>query len=391
MSKSRARGPESHFSETATAVDRSLPSIISQQPQRTTASAYEANQSPHDNKTAKTIVGTLIGAAAGAAVAYAMTKSEPQSENSPDPTRAPEREYPQLLPSQAQSPERQDYRAVEAPARSIYSQAPSEARPGLMTRSVSSKNPRASTAYTGTGSEYPHGPVPENIHQYDYDDIPRRQSDGSIYTTRDLPIRAIEYRPDSHAHAYPQPTLISSFGERSRTGTGTGTGTGKPGSGSRSGSIYSTSTIKPSKSKSHCSTATFTPTPNRAGDSTTSTNTAHRIPLPQSTTPSVSSYRSTKSQESARNVPLPESVAGRSSSGVSARHVPLPESVAGGSSSRASSSSKVYSYSPSKAGSNANSMASSKRSAAFEEPVRPCDSISQVSSNRTVKAAGSRC
>ena len=369
---STARSPESQVSRGSAAVDRAAPSVTSQQTaQRAPAPTYivQSHQKTDDGKAAKTIVGTLIGAAAGAAIAYAMSKGDSESSESIPPPQEATQRYAQLPApshiSSSQAPpealESQGYRFIEAPpARSTYSQL--DQRP-TMARSVTSKNPRASTIYEGTEPGQP-----ENFY---IEDQGRRASEGSVYSTRDLPLRAIEYQPDN----YPcnPSTLISSFKDRPRQMS--------------AGSIYSSSTIKPSKSNHPDSHSTYYSIPKSQTPSTaSSTRTARKVPLPQGSTPSISSYRSSsKSQLSARDIPLPGSVNG--SSIIPEDHVIPNDSISqvGGESKR-STHSHSHRSQHSKLGSQA-----SKKSSKFDEPVRPSDSVSQVSSHsqRTVKASGS--
>ncbi|KAL4805450.1 hypothetical protein BDV18DRAFT_18988 [Aspergillus unguis] len=347
------------------------PPAPQQAPPQTYIYHTQTTQNTDDGKTAKTVVGTLIGAAAGAAIAYAMSKSESETSTSSPPPPPPQFtpiEYRQL-PSQESSPESsqyqayEGYRAIEAPpARSIYSHA--ESRPQL-TRSVTSKNPWASTVYDGTefGTRGPKGSL------Y-YDDGGRRASDGSIYQQSEAPIRAIEYVP-AHEDPYDVGTLISSFREKSRI------------SSMPPPSVYSASTIKPAKSHashhpsaaSHHSAAKSHVTAKSLAKSTaSSTRTARQIPLPEGSTVSYSSYRTAKPASYYNNDVDVET------------HVTPDDSISqvGGDSSRRSSHSHRSHHS--------HKSHASKRSSKFDEPVRPSDSVSQVSSHaskRTVKASGS--
>lgn len=426
-----------------------------------TTHTTQTQKSDDGNPTAKTIVGSLIGAAAGAALAYAWTSSgdseSPSSESTAPPQHSPH-EWAALpspgsqAPSQAQEPG--FFRAIEAaPAKSTYSQ--SEFRPTL-TRSVTSKNPRASTIYEGT--EY--APPKSQVGSVYTDENGRRASDGSVYSgIRDLPLRAIEYAPSVRSESQhgnsKAPSLISSFVDQSRA------------MNDDNRSVYSSSTAKPSKANYQDDRSCYYAPSNhssasksKAGGSTASSNrTARNIPLPEGSVASFTSYRSgAKSGVSARDVPLPEgSVASSYRSGakshVSARDVPLPEgsvassyrsgaksyvsardvplpqgSVASFSTSRSGAKSHVsardvplpesvvgvdvnthvtpddsisqidvgdddrkssYSAHRSKTGGSRASKPASK----FNEPVRPSDSVSQISSHskssqRTVKASG---
>lgn len=404
-----------------------------------TTHTTQTQKSDDGNPTAKTIVGSLIGAAAGAALAYAWTSSgdseSPSSESTAPPQHSPH-EWAALpspgsqAPSQAQEPQQGFFRAIEAaPAKSTYSQ--SEFRPTL-TRSVTSKNPRASTIYEGT--EY--APPKSQVGSTYTDENGRRASDGSVYSgLRDLPLRAIEYAPSARSGSQHgnsnAPSLISSFVDQSRA------------MNDDNRSVYSSSTAKPSKANYQDDRSSYYAPSNhssasksKAGGSTASSNrTARNIPLPEGSIASFTSYRSgSKSGVSARDVPLPESVASYRSgakshvsardvplpqgsvasfatyrsgakSGISARDVPLPESVVGvdvnthvmpddsisqidvgGDDDRKSS----YSAHRSKTGGGSRV---SKPASKLDEPVRPSDSVSQISSHskssqRTVKASG---
>ncbi|KAL3472677.1 hypothetical protein BJX99DRAFT_212871 [Aspergillus californicus] len=368
--KSDAR---SYVSKAVTAVDRRAPSehpasvvstrerAVQQAPPQTYVVHHHTTQNADDGKAAKTIVGTLIGAAAGAAIAYAMSKGDSdtqQTNSSPQFPPSPQ-EFRQLLSSPGSSPtasqvqDYQGYRAIEAPpARSTFSHT--ESRPPL-TRSVTSKNPWASTVYDGT-ELVPRG---QNGSMY-IDDAGRRASEGSIYSQSEVPIRAIEYPPSPDSQQYPADvsTLISSFREKSRI--------------SEKGSVYSTSTIKASKThhSSHQSV-----TKSHHGSTASSTRTARQIPLPEGSTTSYASYRSAAKSASryGRDVDVNT-------------HVTPDDSISQiGNSRRSSHSHRSHQSSKSHA---------SRRSSKFDEPVTPNDSVSQISghtsrSQRTVKASGS--
>lgn len=366
--------------------ERGAPSVSPREIQQAPSPTYvvhHTTQKTDDGKAAKTIVGTLIGAAAGAALAYAMSKgdSESSSETSPPPQYSP-RDIAQLISSSqasSQTHEPQGFRAIEAPPpRSTYSQ--SEMRPSL-TRSVTSKNPRASTIYEGT--EY----VPRGGGGSVYmDENGRRASEGSVYSSasREMPLRAIEYPPPLDSRGYAS-TFISSFPDRSRA--------------MDNGSVYSSSTIKPSKANyqdhhsSHHSThrsshhsSRHSVTRSHSGSAASSVRSARLAPEG-----SVASYRS--SAKSARDVPLPESVI----DGADVNTQVTPDD----SISQVDNSERRSSYSHHSHRSHASkpaSRAASKHSSKFDEPVRPSDSVSQVSSHapshaskasqRTIKAGG---
>ncbi|KAL5362217.1 hypothetical protein BJX96DRAFT_153611 [Aspergillus floccosus] len=399
-----SRAPTEHRGLPAPSITSTSTHSIQRQPppQQPPTYVVHTTQKSDDGTTAKTIVGTLIGAAAGAAIAYAMTKSDTEHSESHSPSTAPPqyspREYPQLAAPQAPGPLdmlQSTLRAIEAPPpRSTYSEQ--HQRPSL-TRSVTSKNPRASTVYD-PATEYG-GPPPS--------EIGRRASEGSIYSTgsgRDIPLRAIEYPPPlegsgAGAH-YPcdRSTLISSFPDKSRAFD--------------AGSVYSSSTIKASKANGHgAHTHTiYEVEEERQSHHTHSSrrsSTSHRSSRSHAKS-NAGGAGSTASSRTPRHIPLPESVVSYRSatkSGVSARDVPLPESVyedagddvgpedsisqIGGEASPRRSSHSHASH-RSRASKHAHSHVSSK----FDEPVRPSDSISQVSSHasrasqRTLKAGG---
>ncbi|KAL3454056.1 hypothetical protein BJX65DRAFT_301850 [Aspergillus insuetus] len=378
---------KSYASKAITSVSRNAPSerggtvVSSREIQHAPPQTYvvhtHTTQKSDDSTAAKTIVGTLIGAAAGAAIAYAMSKGDSEAPETTSTQQYPlpsPQEFRQLpsTPGLSQAPSQiqdyQNYRAIEAPppARSIYSQANS--RPPL-TRSVTSKNPWASTIYEGTdfGTRGPKGSV------Y-MDDMARRASEGSIYNQSEIPIRAIEYPPALDAHQqYPgdMSTLISSFREKSRI--------------SEKGSVYSTSTIKASKtqtqsvhSASHHSLTKSSKS--HAGSTASSTRTARQIPLPEGSTASYASYRSGAKSAARYDDDFDVDT-----------HVTPDDSISQvGDSSRRSSHSHRSHHSH-----HTHKSHTSRRSSKFDEPVRPSDSVSQVSSHasrmtqKTAKAAGS--
>lgn len=432
------------ISKAPSAIEKAAPAptVVSQ---KSTGSALAYGPPPvqkvdDGSKAAKTIIGTLIGAAAGAAVAYAMVKGDSQSTTS-ESKEAPPPQYqaqqfqqqyapdlPQLMAaasqfSEARSQVQPILRAIEAPpAHSVYtsaSAAPSAAPRSTTSRSVISKNPRASTIYEAT--------------EYYQDEYGRRASDGgSVFSIpEDLPLRAIEYPPASNAAQQRYPcnpsTFISSYAAD------------KP----RAGSVHTASTIKASATQRRHSTDDGYSEHSRtvyrassshsvhtvkshsqskhdgAGSTASSTRSARNIPLPTGTAGSIYSAmpsQSGKSVVSARNIPLPAGSSAKSfyspapsqapKSHVSARHVLLPESVidvdvdsnvtpddsisqVGGSRSGRSSHSRHSRHSKHSRSHSKASRHSSRSK--YEEPVRPADSVSQVSrsSQRTVKAIGS--
>jgi hypothetical protein len=428
------------ISKAPSAIEKAAPAptVISQK----SALAYgpaPVQKADDGSKAAKTIIGTLIGAAAGAAVAYAMVKGDSQSTTSESKEAPPshhqsqqfQQQYapdiPQLMAaashfSEARSQGQPILRAIEAPPpHSVYTSA-SAAR-SSKSRSVMSKNPRASTIYEAT--------------EFYQDDYGRRASDGgSVFSIpENLPLRAIEYPPASNAaqRRYPcnPSTFISSYAAD------------KP----RAGSVHSASTIKTAAiqrrhstddgysehtravyraSSSHSVHTVKSHSQSKpdagAGSTASSMRSARNIPLPAGTAGSIYSAmpsQSGKSIVSARNIPLPAGSSENSfysparsqapKSHVSARHVLLPESVidvdvdsnvtpddsisqVGGSRSGRSSHSHHSHHSRHSKHSRSHSKASRHSSKSkFEEPVRPADSVSQVSrsSQRTVKAIGS--
>lgn len=302
-------------------------------------------------KAAKTIVGTLLGAAAGAAIAYSMVKGDSQSsESDPSQHRSLARELLHLAASQtsaaAQPPaQEQAYRAIEGgPARSYYSEQDGRS---TVSRSVASKNPRASTVYEG-GSKY-FTPA-ESVY---LDESGRRASSGSVYSTREvqLPLRAIEYPPPlDRSNTFPcnPSTIVSSFADKPRH--------------MDQESVYSSSTIKgSSKSKSHA--GSHVSSSSRRSGATKSTVSARLVPLPESVEPTSTVFFDADETESSYITP-DDSVSQVGSGG-------RPSYLHHSSRSHGSRRSK------------------------FDEPVKPSDSVSQVSSNmshsshRTVRAHGS--
>lgn len=403
-----------------TAIERGAPSVVSYQsqsqpqqqsrsipPPSYTMQTQAIPQTDDGGKAAKTIVGTLLGAAAGAAIAYAMVKGDSQSAepetksqtisqaNSQAPGPSPSQfvqNFAQLMaPSQAlQEEEQQQWRAIEAPPpRSVYTSASGPR--STMGRSVASKNPRASTIYEAT--EY-------------YDNNGRRASDGSVFSIpEDIPLRAIEYSPQGKSQGFPcsPSTFISSYADdkpRSRSLAGPG-------------SIHSASTIKASQSQStsrrhshddrnsytsghhsrayHTSHSTHSrqsgkahsKAPSAAGSTASSTRSARNVPLPagSSATYYSAAPSQVKSYSSAREVPLPESVID-----LDVRSNVTPDDSISQVGSRPARS--HHSHHSHRSHSKAGSKHSSKSK--YGIPVIPADSVSQASSQHTVKAGGSR-
>ncbi|KAJ5124698.1 uncharacterized protein N7515_008523 [Penicillium bovifimosum] len=309
-----ARSDRSRASKAPTTIDRSAPSVVSQSrgPPPSYTMQAPAPKPDDGTKAAKTIVGTLIGAAAGAAIAYAMVKGDSQSEDtqSQQSTTIPfASTFPQIKAaaqsffSDDQSQSGSQYRAIEAPPppRSSYTSASANNPRSTLTRSVTSKNPRASTIYDGT----------------EFYDNPRRASEGSIYSIpEDAPLRAIEYGPPpsttSTRHSKSKPsTFISSYHEP------------------RAASVHSSSTIKAARRHSHDEGENETVVSHRSHRSGHSSRRSSREEKERDDRSVVSASRSTA------NIPLPAgstsyySTPGRKDSYVSARDVPLPESVVG--------------------------------------------------------------
>lgn len=437
-SEAKSRAPSkapTTVSKAPTAVERSAPTMVSR---AAPAPSYVVQAAPvqtdDGSKAAKTIVGTLIGAAAGAAIAYAMVKGDSQS--TAEDTRSQPQQFPTDFPqikaaaqsffgggnnnnaNNFQEQEPQQFRAIEAPPppRSVYSAA-SNPR-STLSRSVSSKNPRASTIYEGT--EY-------------YADNARRASEGSVYSIpEDTPLRAIEYPPASAASQQRYPcapsTFISSYHEDM-----------PPMSRHMStGSVHSASTVKAASavrrhshdekdaysSVSHRSQSVHSQhsahsqrsvrTSSHAGRekdtaSVASSKSARNIPLPVTSAPSFYSSSSIHSKDihigPKDSYVSPSDHYGPKDSYISARHVLLPESVldvdvesnvspddsisqAGGRSHHSHRSHRSHRSSHSKREPSVHSKSGSR----FDEAVKPADSVSQVSraSQRTVKAEGSK-
>lgn len=352
--------------------------------------AQTVQKSDDGSNAAKTIVGTLIGAAAGAAIAYAMVKVDSQSSSSETTTNPPPQYTPEshqlLAPSQvSQSDEQKQqatYRTIEAPPRSVYTSASGPR--STLSRSVTSKNPRASTIYEGT--------------EVFLDASGRRASDGSIFSIHeDLPLRAIEYPApgDTSQHRHPcnPSTFISSYAAD------------KPHNLAGPDSVHSASTIKASRASTHrrhshddrdqysthshhSTSKSQTKPPAETGSITSSTRTARQIPLPTGSSSSSASYHSThsahrsngggpKSTVSAREIPLPESVVDLDINS----HVTPDDSI----SQVGSRSTHSHRSSHSKPGSRTSRHSSKSK---LDDPVKPADSVSRVSraSQRTIKA-----
>lgn len=383
-------------SKAPTMIERAAPSVVSRPSQDAPPSygtqTQTVQKADDGSKAAKTIVGTLIGAAAGAAIAYAMVKGESQSSEIENPPPQYTTEYPQIMapPSQVSSAQSQQsaYRAIEAPPpRSTYT---ASAPRSTVSRSMASKNPRASTIYEGT--------------EFFPEDHGRRASEGSIFSIpEDIPLRAIEYPPPSNASQQRSQcspsTFISSYAADKPRGI--------------AGSVHSASTIKASQASAqrrhsyddrdgrsmhshHSYRASSTHSRHSiksvksvakdrdgAGSTASSTRSARQVPLPAGSTATYYSAAPSqgKSYLSAREVPLPDSVIDLDVNS----HVTPDDSISQVGSHAGRSTHSKHSKSGSKASRH------SSRSK-FEDAVRPVDSVSQVSraSQRTAKAGGSK-
>ncbi|KAJ5566335.1 hypothetical protein N7535_007973 [Penicillium sp. DV-2018c] len=353
-------------SKAPTIIDRAAPSVVSQGPPPSYSNTDTMQRGPpaqapaqapkvdDGTKAAKTIVGTLIGAAAGAAIAYAMVKGDSQSE---EKTSHQHHHQQQQAPPNTSVPFISNFPQIKAAAQSFFSDTQSNPHPesesesqyraleaphpprSTLTRSVTSKNPRASTIYEGT----------------DFYNT-RRASEGTIYSIPedgDIPTRAIEYHP-------PRPSSMSTASSSHRQ-SGSGSG-----SKSKSGttfissyhesqpraasvhSVHSASTIKaPPRRHSHDdgNGSVVSHRSHRSGHSRSSRHAQEKERDGDRDRQTIISSTST-SLRSPRNIPLPtgstatyystpgagsgSGVGGRSKdSYVSARDVPLPESVLG--------------------------------------------------------------
>ncbi|KAG5292491.1 glyoxalase [Histoplasma ohiense] len=430
----------SYVSKAKTAVSK--PAAASASPQSKAPPSIQLQQQPvpqskDSTNGAKAVVGTLLGAAAGAAIAYSIFKSD-----SSEPTPAQHQYVEQPVPAFAPAPEPTVYRAIEAaPARSMtFGGIDNEYAD--YARTMLSKNPRASTIMDGLENcsriwDQTRSVGGGSDHEYH---APRRASSASVYSgmqDMDIPIRAIEAVPFEEgsecSYSYPrkQPsTFVSSFKER-------------PYHYDDNASAYSSSTLKaPSKTHSHCNHSTHSRPSSHHSHSSRSTRSIITIKdihsSSKSSTPTASIYSTT---HSARNIPLPSgsittistsssrrqsrdhhSTHGgssptkhhrhQSSSASSSptrshhssskhshahshasyanspRHMPLPDSVAGASTIFLEGV-DVDSHVTPVAASRASTSRRSTRSSKFDEPVRPSDSVSQVSTNVSKKSSRS--
>jgi hypothetical protein len=441
---------------------------------------------------AKAIIGTLLGATAGAAIAYAMVKGDSPSNSqasSPPPAPAapvtpsqyiPQQQgqlmhlgIPMSMPMLGPAPAVQEpptYRALEAPPTQARSTYTANDAISAYTRSSTSKSPRADTIYEET-EYYPPIDGPRSVYSQESSSNNsgvRRSSSGSIYATRDIPIRAIEYTgggsQKGRSKSYPcdPSTLISSYADNNSRVQQQQQGhiigdaktefssisTIKPAksshrssvvassyhsNGNKSASHHHHSVAQPSvvsssshRTKSHVSSGSkhhhhhSSSTSRQHVDDTpaysstlSSSRSAHKVPLPDSRPTSVASHslRSTTSKRSSKShkdsyyappppsphdIPLPASTAPSTVflDAVDVDTAITPDdsiSQVGANNNTDHKSSSGRSH-RSKSGSSHSHASSKRASSKFDEPVKPSDSISQVSraSERTVKAAGSK-
>ncbi|KAE8547950.1 hypothetical protein EYB25_009743 [Talaromyces marneffei] len=454
-------------------LDQQAPSQAAYQQQQQ-QQAYAPTQQSSDNSiSAKTIIGTLLGATAGAAIAYAMIKSESSSDSSsppqssapiPMPGPAPSQyiqhqpplqqqqqqqqqqphqmpmSLPMLMPMLGPAPSYQDqaqqpiYRALEAPPTVI---APSQAARSVYTandaisaytRSTApkGKSPRADTIYEET-EYYP--PItegaggPRSLYSQEASTINgggsgvRRTSNGSIYATRELPIRAIEYGMSTvssqqsqklHQQQQQQGHII---GEAESDFSSISTIKPVPAAKSIASSHRSSAT----KSSKHSSSHRHEDDAIDARSTTSSNRTAHKIALPDSRPGSTyTSATKTSKRSSASTIKETKRDRDRESL-VDAYEIPLPASAAPStvfldavvditpedsiSQVGISHNHNNYNHSDNKSSSGrshrsrsgpssqAPSTASKREKDAvesgsiFDQPIKPSDSISQVSVN----------
>ncbi|OAX78284.1 hypothetical protein ACJ72_07411 [Emergomyces africanus] len=428
-----------HVSRAKTAVSK--PGAASASPQSKAPPSVQLQQPPvlqpkDSTNGAKTVVGTLLGAAAGAAIAYSIFRTD-----SSEPTPAQQQYVQQPAPAFAHAPEPTLYRAIEAaPARSMTFGG-NDNEYADYARTMLSKNPRASTIMDGLENCSRVWAQTQSVrggNEYDYD-TGRHASGESVYSgmqNMDIPIRAIEAVPFDEgsecSYSYPrkQPsTFISSFKERAHhyddNASAYSSSTLKPSSKPHSHSNHSTHS-RPSSHHSHSSRSTRSiitikdvysnsksGTPIASIYSTT--HSARNIPLPSGsvTTISTSSSRrhhkdhhsrhgsSSPTKHSSSSSPTRSHSNNRSRAhshaythdtyANSPRHMPLPDSVAGASTIFLEGGVDVDSHvTPVAAASRASkSSRRSTRSSKFDEPVRPSDSVSQVSTNVSKKTGRS--
>ncbi|CRG83006.1 hypothetical protein PISL3812_00354 [Talaromyces islandicus] len=466
-------------------------SLHEQQQQQQQSYAVEQQQQQSGGEStgvsAKAIIGTLLGATAGAAIAYAMVKGDSPSNSqasSPPPPAPPApiapsqyiqqgqpmhmampMSMPMLGPGPAASAlqEPPTYRALEAPPPAARSTYTANDAISAYTRSSTSKSPRADTIYEET-EYYPSIDGPRgSVYSQESSSGVRRSSSGSIYATRDIPIRAIEYPGDlekGRSKSYPcdPSTLISSYAENNNASRAQQQGHII---GDAETEFSSISTIKPAKSSAsahrsvaasshHSSTGGKSshhhsmPQPSIVSSSshrtkshvssgskyqhssasrlhvddipaysstTSSSRSAHKIPLPDSKPTSVASHslRSTTSKRSSKSshhhrdkgdsytaphdIPLPASAAPSTVflDAVDIDTAITPDdsiSQVGGNNNTTDHKSSSGRSHRSKSGSSHSHATKRSSASKFDEPVKPSDSISQVSraSERTVKA-----
>ncbi|EGE87017.1 glyoxalase [Blastomyces dermatitidis ATCC 18188] len=414
-----------YVSKAKTAVSK--PAAASASPQSRAPASIQLQQQPvpqprDSTNGAKAVVGTLLGAAAGAAIAYSIFKAD---SSEPSPTQ--QHQYvEQPAPAFAPAPEPTLYRAIEAPPARSMTFGGVDNEYADYARTMLSKNPRASTIMEGLENCSRIWGQTQSVRGgdgYEYNNAGRRASSASVYSgmqDMDIPIRAIEAVPFeeegsecSYSYARKQPsTFISSFKERPHHYD------------DDNASNYTSSTLKASSKTHHSSHSAHSRPSSHHSHSSRSTRSIITIKdihtSSKSSTPTASVYSHT---HSARNIPLPSgsvttistSSSRRSSSkdhpssrgssspskhsstsptrshhssskhshasyANSSRHMPLPDSVAGASTIFLEGV-DVDSHVTPVAASRASTSRRSTRSSKFDEPVRPSDSVSQVSTN----------
>ncbi|PGH28595.1 hypothetical protein GX50_08662 [[Emmonsia] crescens] len=426
-----------YVSKAKTAVSRT--GAASASPQTRAPPSIQLQQQPapqlkDSTNGAKAVVGTLLGAAAGAAIAYSIFRTD-SSEPTPAQHQYVEQPAHAHAHAFASAPEPTLYRAIEAaPARSMTFGG-NDNEYADYARTMLSKNPRASTIMEGLENCSRIWGQAQSVrggNEYEYG-AGRRASSASVYSgmqDMDIPIRAIEAVPFEEgsecSYSYPrkQPsTFISSFKERPHhydddNISAYSSSTLKPSSKTHSHSNHSTHSThsRPSSHHSHSSRSTRSiitiKDVHSSSKSTTpiasiysSTHSAHKIPLPSGSVTTIStssSRRHHKDHHSSHGSSSPTKHSSSSSPtrshssskhshahshanthggyANSPRHMPLPDSVAG--------ASTIF-LEGVDADSHSSTSRRSTRSSKFDEPVRPSDSVSQVSTNVSKKSGRS--
>ncbi|OJD24566.1 hypothetical protein ACJ73_04074 [Blastomyces percursus] len=416
-----------YISKAKTAVSK--PAAASASPQSRAPASIQLQQQPvpqqkDSTNGAKAVVGTLLGAAAGAAIAYSIFKAD-----SSDPSPTQQHQYvEEPAPAFAPAPEPTLYRAIDAPPARSMTFGGVDNEYAEYARTMLSKNARASTIMEGLENCSRIWGQTKSIRgggEYEYN-VGRRASSASVYSgmqDMDIPIRAIEAVPFeeegsecSYSYARKQPsTFISSFKERPHHHDDTAsnyTSSTLKASSKTHHSSHSTHS-RPSSHHSHSSRSTRSiitikdiHTSSKSSTPTASvysnTHTARNIPLPSGavTTISTSSRRSKDHHSSRGSSPSKHSSTSptrshhssskhsHASYANSARHMPLPGSVAAASTIFLEGV-DVDSHVTPVAASRASTSRRSTRSSKFDEPVRPSDSVSQVSTNVSRKSGRS--